>query len=901
MSKLISDQMAPERIRKLKILARVAGQIHAARNEKETLRLLVTSAMELVDACCGAAGLLMHEQMVFREYHQNGAWMPVDYSFGPGQGVPGWMIENRKSYFSNDAEHDPVVDRQSWQSLAFYNLIDVPIIGRQGQLLGCFNIHNSVGHRPFDEQDVVMLEMLAENAALALENLKGLEQQKRSYQSEIVLNKLLQLSMQDMPLSELLEQALETILDTPWLPLNRTGAIFLVDKDKPEVLEMKVQQGLSVTLQSTCASVPFGCCICGAAAANREAMFAEHGDERHDFCRDSMGEHAHYAIPLLNDGAVLGLITLYLDKGHQHSDRELDFLSAAACILAGVILRKQGDDLLAESERQYRTLVESTQGISWRVDLASRRFTFISSRVEQTLGYPVDSWTDLDVWIERIHPEDRTETIKYCTEATERCEDHDFAYRMLAADGRIVWIRDVVHVVRDDAGPVELVGFMFDISEEKQAAEALHAANIQFSGILDIAPDAIISVDETRRMIVFNKGAEHIFGYARQEVIGQLIDMLLPARFAARLAQLVADFGAETEASRVMGIRGDILALRKDGEEFPSEASISKIMMDGQRIYTVVLRDISVRKRAEAEMRKLSQAIEQGDEGVLMTDTNSVIEYVNPAFCHITGYTAEEVIGKTPAILKSTAQDPDFYKEMWQTISSGKIWHGTLIDRRKDGSYYPAQTTVAPVRSESGEITHYVGMQRDMTEQHKLEEQFRQAQKMEAIGTLVGGIAHDFNNMLSGMLGNLYMAKRRIGDMPEAVHKLEDVEQLGYQAANMIAQLLTFARKGRMEMVAFDFTSFVKESIKMARVSIPENIKLAENITGLDMIITGDATQLQQVLLNLLNNARDAVMDQAEPAICIQLDHFEEDEGFMSMHQELESTSFAHLTVYDNG
>ncbi|MDQ6971279.1 MAG: ATP-binding protein, partial [Mariprofundaceae bacterium] len=245
--------------------------------------------------------------------------------------------------------------------------------------------------------------------------------------------------------------------------------------------------------------------------------------------------------------------------------------------------------------------------------------------------------------------------------------------------------------------------------------------------------------------------------------------------------------------------------------------------------------------------------------------------------------------------------DPDYYKDMWKTIISGRVWHGTLVDRHKDGSFYPAQTTVIPIRSNSGDITHYAGIHRDISEQQKLEEQFRQAQKMEAIGTLVGGIAHDFNNMLSGMLGNLYLAKREIEHVHGAVRKLENVEQLGYLAAEIIAQLLTFARKGEIEMSTFNFAPFIKESIKLARVSIPENIKLTENITSHDMLIHGDVTQLQQVLLNLLNNARDAVLEKAKPTIGVHLSHFTADEEFRSRRSGVEQHEFAHLSVSDNG
>lgn len=301
------------------------------------------------------------------------------------------------------------------------------------------------------------------------------------------------------------------------------------------------------------------------------------------------------------------------------------------------------------------------------------------------------------------------------------------------------------------------------------------------------------------------------------------------------------------------------------------------------------------------DLQKLSQAVEQAGEAVMITDRNAVIEYVNPAFTAITGYEPEEIIGKNPAVLKSTAQDPVFYKELWDTITSGKVWHGTLIDKRKDGSFYPALMSVAPIYNDSGSTTHYVSLQQDMTDYKKMEGQFLQAQKMEAIGTLVGGIAHDFNNMLAAIQGNVYLSKRALKNQPEVVDKLDSIEELGSRAAEMVKQLLTFARKDRVQMHPMSLNDFIKDAYKLAKAAIPENIELICDYCEEDLMVQADTTQLQQALMNLLNNARDAVEGCVQPQICCVLRPFVATEQFKKAHPELRGEHFSRLEIKDNG
>ena len=203
--------------------------------------------------------------------------------------------------------------------------------------------------------------------------------------------------------------------------------------------------------------------------------------------------------------------------------------------------------------------------------------------------------------------------------------------------------------------------------------------------------------------------------------------------------------------------------------------------------------------------------------------------------------------------------------------------------------------------NESGQAVRMSGTVRDITEHKKVEEQLFQSQKMEAIGTLVGGIAHDFNNTLAAIQGNLYLAKKKMDEKDTLNTKLDNIEQLSEHAADMVQQLLTFARKDRVSTRPFSLTSFMTEGFKLSKNIIPESVNYSIDLCDEELIIHGDATQLQQALMNLLNNARDAVRDTKQPRIVCTLESFSVDADFQQGHPEIKGERVAHLVVKDNG
>jgi PAS domain S-box-containing protein len=255
----------------------------------------------------------------------------------------------------------------------------------------------------------------------------------------------------------------------------------------------------------------------------------------------------------------------------------------------------------------------------------------------------------------------------------------------------------------------------------------------------------------------------------------------------------------------------------------------------------------------------LYAAIEQASEVVVITDTAGVIEYVNPAFELVTGFSRKEALGQNPRVLKSDRHDDSFYRELWDTINRGKAWHGHFVNQKKDGSLYEEEATISPVFAKTGKITNFVAVKRDVTHERQLEKQLLQSQKLEAVGQLAGGVAHDFNNILQVMTGHTDFALRPDVTEEERIEDLDIVRESIDKAAALTRQLLAFSRRQVLEPSNLDPNELIDKLLKMIRRLIGEDISLQYDPCNDLCMVNADAGQLEQVIINLCVNARDAM------------------------------------------
>lgn len=281
---------------------------------------------------------------------------------------------------------------------------------------------------------------------------------------------------------------------------------------------------------------------------------------------------------------------------------------------------------------------------------------------------------------------------------------------------------------------------------------------------------------------------------------------------------------------------------------------------DGQLTHiTHVAKDISSYKELEKERLRLATAIDQASETIMITDAEGYIQYVNPAFEKITGYSAREAIGQHAHFLNNGTQTASFHEKLWNTIRQGNTWGGHFTNKHKDGSLFEEEATISPVKNSAGEITNFIAVKRDVSKEVSLAKQLRQATKMEAIGTLAGGIAHDFNNILAAILGYSEMARAQLpGDDPIG-KDLDQVIKAGRRATDLVKQILTFSRQGEEDLKPLKVQIILKEVLKLLRSSLPATIQLKESIDTKCGSILADSTQIHQVLMNLCTNAKHAI------------------------------------------
>ncbi len=261
----------------------------------------------------------------------------------------------------------------------------------------------------------------------------------------------------------------------------------------------------------------------------------------------------------------------------------------------------------------------------------------------------------------------------------------------------------------------------------------------------------------------------------------------------------------------------------------------------------------------EISSNQMLTAVEALDESVVITDPAGIIEYVNPAFEAITGYTRAEVLGQSTRILKSGQHSSAFYEALWATISKGDVWRGRMINRKKDGTLYEEKATISPVMDATGRITNYAAVKFDLSRELKLQNELHHAQKMEALGQMAEGITHDFNNILQIILGHVHFVEDELDPASQEFADLEKIRRATESAAELTSRLMAFGRSQINSFEKIQLNRVVEESLGLLRRVLRENTRV-DFVPGEAMAeVIADPNQLQQLILNLALNAQDAM------------------------------------------
>ncbi len=550
------------------------------------------------------------------------------------------------------------------------------------------------------------------------------------------------------------------------------------------------------------------------------------------------------AAPVVRDGTCVGIRGVAMD----------------------ITERKRTDEALRRSERRFREMLENVALVAAQVDV-SGRITFCNRFLAELTGWRREELIGRD-WVEALVPADWRDRIREAfvraIAAGEGVPEH-FENPIVTRDGQRRIISWSNTPVRDPEGSiVGLTAIGEDVTDRKRAEEDVRASEQRFRDLAELLPVAVFEADTRGRLTFANRAAYEALGYPEDDAYEDrtCLDMIAPRdrdRAGENIAKVLNGTGTPLK---------EYTGLRKDGSTFPALIRSTPIRKDGRVVgLRGLIIDITDRKHMEAERERLMSAIEQVGEAVVITDTAGAIQYVNPAFEQITGYRREEVLGRNPRVLKSGQQDEAFYADLWRTISGGRTWRGQFVNKRADGTPYTEDAVISPVRDADGRIVNYVAVKRDVTTERELQRQVRQSQKMEAVGQLAGGIAHDFRNQLTVIQGctELVMGAETFDE--QSAELLAEVLDASKRSAELTGQLLAFSRSDMLEPRVVCPGELLADVSKSLTRMVGEDIRLEVRIgEGLGNILI-DPGQLQQALVNLIVNARDAMPDGGELTI----------------------------------
>ncbi|MGV8892065.1 MAG: EAL and GGDEF domain-containing protein [Burkholderiaceae bacterium] len=420
-------------------------------------------------------------------------------------------------------------------------------------------------------------------------------------------------------------------------------------------------------------------------------------------------------------------------------------------------------------QQRFENLVNCIDGIVWEADPVTFRVTFVSAQTAHILGYRIEDWYAEGFWADHIHPQDREQAVSDCAAFIKAGKNYVLEYRMLAADGRVVWFKDSASVGVSDGQATSLRGIMVDITEQKLLLQR-NAEHVHFSQQLgDTIPSPIFWKDAEGRYQGCNKAFEAYIGIQREDLIGKSVFDISPRELAVTYAaadqSLFDSRGSQTYEAAVRYADGSHKNVVFNKATFEKEGG-------GLGGLVGVILDITERKHAEQALRLSATVFESSTDGIVITDAKTRILKVNRAFSAITGYASHEALGQTPVMLQSGQQDAAFYRKMWQSLARHGRWSGELWNRHKLGHVYIERLSISQVLDASGAVTNYIGILSDISDAKAAQSQIDRLSYFDALTNLPNRA--QLQDRLQHALSNAESTNQRVTLLTM------NIERLGY-------------------------------------------------------------------------------------------------------------------------
>ena len=559
---------------------------------------------------------------------------------------------------------------------------------------------------------------------------------------------------------------------------------------------------------------------------------------------------------------------------------------------------KRADELLRLSETRYRRLFEAAQDGILIVDVETRRIQDANPFIAELLGYKVEALRGKELWEIGLFQDIEANKVAFRYLQKSGYIRYD-DLPLLSKDGRKIEVEFVSNTYM--VGDTRTVHCNIrDITDRKRGVVERSELLTRLTLQIERMPLAYLLCGPDFRYTRWNPAAERMFGYKESEVLGlQPSEVIIPPQSETKVKAIFARLAAGDMDAHVMSEN-----VTKDGRTIFCQWHNTPLFGSDKTFQGILslAEDVTARQHAEQALRLRDRAIQAATQGLLITDpgqSDDPIIYVSPGFERMTGYNSGEVLGRNCRFLQGKDTDPAAVSRLREAIRTEKPCTVELLNYRKDGTTFWNELSISPVRDDASQLTNFVGVQADITSRRSLEEQFRQVQKMEAVGQLAGGIAHDFNNLLTIINGYSDVLLRSI-DATDPSHDLvNEIHKAGERSAGLTRQLLAFSRQQVLAPRILDLNAVVTDTEKMLQRLVGEDVQLTTTLQPSLSNVRADPGQLEQVLMNLLVNARDAMPRGGR--ITIETHNVDLDEAYVQTHAEARSGPQVLLSVTDTG